>query len=179
LLNIPGGNSRPGSFVAQLHAAIAAGAMKQTSPKPGFCQIPIGQSRDRVIAAMTVRMVRAALGWSQFEFGRVLGMSQRAIHQIEQGHSEPRRTTLLAIESLLNKAGFEIENRSDGGFCIIVRMPVSGETGDPVEVVAPSLSDCSVITDESDPTAHAPSGMADLAQNSTTPALRTFGSAGR
>ena len=45
---------------------------------------------------MTVRMARAALGWSQAEFGRFLGMSQRAIHRVEQGHSEPRRTTLLA-----------------------------------------------------------------------------------
>jgi hypothetical protein len=33
-------------------------------------------------------------------------MSQRAIHRIEQGHSEPRRTTLPAIESLLRKAAW-------------------------------------------------------------------------
>jgi transcriptional regulator with XRE-family HTH domain len=69
---------------------------------------------------MTVRMARAALGWSQAEFGRFLGMSQRAIHRIEQGHSEPRRTTLLAIESLLRKAGFKIEDRADGGFSMVV-----------------------------------------------------------
>jgi len=134
--------------------------MKKTRSKPRFYQLPIGQSPDRMMTAMTVRMVRAALGWSQFEFGRILGMSQRAIHQIEQGHSEPRRTTLLAIENLVNKAGFEIENRGDGGFCIIVRRPVLGDTSEPVEVVAPSLSDCSVISDENDSTAHARNGTA-------------------
>ena len=68
-------------------------------------------------------MARAALGWSQAEFGRFLGMSQRAIHRIEQGHSEPRRTTLLAIESLLRKAGFKIEDRSDGGFQTSTAVP--------------------------------------------------------
>src|SRR5215471_7067636 len=100
--------------------------MKRTLSKPDPYQIPVGressrqhrnrQQRDRLLVAATVRMARAALGWSQAEFGRFLGMSQRAIHRIEQGHSEPRRTTLLAIESLLRKAGFKIEDRTDGGF---------------------------------------------------------------
>ena len=99
--------------------------MKRTLSKPDPYQIPVGresscqhrnrQQRDRLLVAATVRMARAALGWSQAEFGRFLGMSQRAIHRIEQGHSEPRRTTLLAIESLLRKAGFKIEDRVDGG----------------------------------------------------------------
>jgi len=82
--------------------------MKRTLSKSDPYQIPVGresgrqhrdrQQRDRLLVAATVRMARAALGWSQAEFGRFLGMSQRAIHRIEQGHSEPRRTTLLAIE---------------------------------------------------------------------------------
>ena len=83
--------------------------MKRTLSKSDPYQIPVGresgrqhrdrQQRDRLLVAATVRMARAALGWSQAEFGRFLGMSQ--------GHSEPRRTTLLAIESLLRKAGFQ------------------------------------------------------------------------
>ena len=86
--------------------------MKRTFSKPDPYQIPVGrqgdhQQRDRLLVAMTVRMARAALGWSQAELGRFLGMSQRAIHRIEQGHSEPRRTTLLAIESLLQQSGLE------------------------------------------------------------------------
>lgn len=123
--------------------------MKRILSKPDPYRIPVGresgryhrdqQHRDRLLVAMTVRMARAALGWSQAEFGRFLGMSQRAIHRIEQGHSEPRRTTLLAIESLLRKAGFTIEDRGDGGFSVVVPGTMLGEPTQP-DVAAPSLA---------------------------------------
>jgi transcriptional regulator with XRE-family HTH domain len=125
--------------------------MKRTFSKPDPYEIPVGrefdrqrrdrQQHDRLLVATTVRMARAALGWSQAEFGRFLGMSQRAIHRIEQGHSEPRRTTLLAIESLLRKAGFKIEDRSDGGFSLVVPGTMLGESAQPVDVAAPSLAE--------------------------------------
>jgi transcriptional regulator with XRE-family HTH domain len=119
--------------------------MKRTLSKPDPYQIPVRQrgdqqQRDRLVVAMTVRMARAALGWSQAELGRFLGMSQRAIHRIEQGHSEPRRTTLLALESLLRKAGFKIEDRGDGGFSMVVPGTMLGELAQP-DVAAPSLAD--------------------------------------
>src|SRR5690348_18492311 len=124
--------------------------MKRTLSKSDPYHIPVGrasdregrdrQQHDRLLVATTVRMARAALGWSQAEFGRFLGMSQRAIHRIEQGHSEPRRTTLLAIESLLRKAGFKIEDRSDGGFSLVVPGTMLGEAAQP-DVAAPSLAD--------------------------------------
>ena len=88
--------------------------MKRTLSKPDPYEIPVGREsdrqhreHDRLLVATTVRMARAALGWSQAEFGRFLGMSQRAIHRIEQGHSEPRRKTLLAIESSVAKSRFQ------------------------------------------------------------------------
>lgn len=124
--------------------------MKQILSRPDALHGPAGQHRDRLLVAMTVRMARAALGWSQVEFGRFLGMSQRAIHRIEQGYSEPRRTTLLAIESLLRKAGFKIEDRGGGGFSLIVPASMLGETGAPVNVVAPSLADFCALSDESE-----------------------------
>jgi len=119
--------------------------MKRTLTKTDPYQIPVHQrndqqQRDRLLVAMTIRMARAALGWSQAEFGRFLGMSQRAIHRIEQGHSEPRRTTLLALETLLRKAGFRIEDRSDGGFSMVVTGAMLGEPAQP-DVAAPSLAD--------------------------------------
>jgi transcriptional regulator with XRE-family HTH domain len=137
--------------------------MKRTLPKLDPYQIPVGrasdrkhcdrQQHDRLLVATTVRMARAALGWSQAEFGRFLGMSQRAIHRIEQGHSEPRRTTLLAIESLLRKAGFKIEDRSDGGFSLVVPGTMLGESAQPVDVAAPSLAQYwPVAEDESEET---------------------------
>jgi transcriptional regulator with XRE-family HTH domain len=125
--------------------------MKRILSKPDPYQIPVGrepdrqhrdrQQHDRLLVATALRMARAALGWSQAEFGRFLGMSQRAIHRIEQGHSEPRRTTLLAIESLLRKAGFKIEDRSDGGFSLVVPGTMLGESAQPVDVAAPSLAE--------------------------------------
>jgi transcriptional regulator with XRE-family HTH domain len=137
--------------------------MKRTLSKPDPYEIPVGrefdrqrrdrQQHDRLLVATTVRMARAALGWSQAEFGRFLGMSQRAIHRIEQGHSEPRRTTLLAIESLLRKAGFKIEDRSDGGFSLVVPGTMLGESAQPVDVAAPSLAEFwPVAEDESEET---------------------------
>ena len=121
--------------------------MERTLSKPEPYEIPGRREsdrqhpeHDRLLVATTVRMARAALGWSQAEFGRFLGMSQRAIHRIEQGHSEPRRTTLLAIESLLRKAGFKIEDRSDGGFSLVVPGTMLGESAQPVDVAAPSLA---------------------------------------
>jgi transcriptional regulator with XRE-family HTH domain len=139
--------------------------MKRTLSKPDPYQIPVGRAsdrhnrdqrrRDRVLVAMAVRMARAALGWSQTEFGRFLGMSQRAIHRIEQGHSEPRRTTLLAIESLLRKAGFRIEDRGDGGFAMIVPGTMLGEPAQP-DVAAPSLAEFwPVAEDENEETERA------------------------
>jgi transcriptional regulator with XRE-family HTH domain len=129
--------------------------MRRTLSKPDAYQILAGrqgnhQQRDRLLVAMAVRMARAALGWSQSELGQFLGMSQRAIHRIEQGHSEPRRTTLLAIETLLSKAGLKIEDRSDGGFSLIVPESMLGDAAGTMDVAAPSLVNFSLVSDESE-----------------------------
>jgi transcriptional regulator with XRE-family HTH domain len=125
--------------------------MKRNISPPGLHHVSAGHQRDRLLVAMAIRMARAALGWSQAEFGRFLGMSQRAIHRIEQGHSEPRRTTLLAIESLLSKAGFKIEDRSDGGFCMNVPASMlNGDIGATVNVAAPSLAEFWPLSEESE-----------------------------
>jgi DNA-binding XRE family transcriptional regulator len=57
--------------------------MKRNISPPGLHHVSAGHQRDRLLVAMAIRMARAALGWSQAEFGRFLGMSQRAIHRIE------------------------------------------------------------------------------------------------
>src|SRR6185312_360730 len=70
-------------------------------------------------------MSRAVLGWSQSEFGFRVGLSQRAVHKIEQGDTEPRRITLRAIEELWRDEGIEFEDLDDGGgFRAIVRASV-------------------------------------------------------
>ncbi len=118
--------------------------MKQTKAQTDH----VSNCRERLMVAMSVRMARAAFGWSQAELGRRLGLSQRAIHRIEQGHTTPRRTTLLAIEGLLGKAGLKIETCADGGFRIGVPAALIEEAALTPDVAAPGLSDFPLLSDE-------------------------------
>ncbi len=71
---------------------------------------------ERRAFAAKLRMARALLGWSQSELGFRIGLTQRAIHKLEQGETEPRRTTVRAIEQLWASEGIEFEDLADGGF---------------------------------------------------------------
>ena len=76
---------------------------------------------ERRAFAAKIRVVRAVLGWSQSELGFRVGLTQRAIHKIEQGDTEPRRTTIRAIEEVWREEGVEFEDLPDGGFRVSVR----------------------------------------------------------
>ncbi|MFZ1952210.1 MAG: helix-turn-helix transcriptional regulator [Pseudolabrys sp.] len=82
--------------------------------------------RERQAFAAKVRIVRAVLGWSQTELGLRAGLTQRAIHKLEQGETEPRRTTVLALETIWREQHIEFEDLSDGGFQVSFRSPVFG-----------------------------------------------------
>jgi DNA-binding XRE family transcriptional regulator len=45
---------------------------------------------ERQPFAAKVRLASAVLGWSQTELGRRIGLTQRAIHKLERGETEPR-----------------------------------------------------------------------------------------
>ena len=79
---------------------------------------------ERRAFAAKIRMARAVLGWSQSEFGFRVGLTQRAVHKLEQGDTEPRRTTARAIEAVWREQGIEFEDLAAGGFCVTVRPPV-------------------------------------------------------
>ena len=79
---------------------------------------------ERRAFAAKIRMARAVLGWSQSELGFRVGLTQRAIHKLEQGETEPRRTTARAIEEIWREQGIEFEDLADGGFRVHVRAPV-------------------------------------------------------
>ena len=64
--------------------------------------------------AAKVRLARAVLGWSQTELGRRVGLTQRAIHKLEQGETEPRRTTVRALEQIWREQNIEFEDLVDG-----------------------------------------------------------------
>ena len=79
---------------------------------------------ERLAFAAKVRMARAVLGWSQSELGFRIGLTQRAIHMLEQGDTEPRRSTLRAIEQIWTDEGMEFEDMDGGSFRVTVRSPV-------------------------------------------------------
>jgi DNA-binding XRE family transcriptional regulator len=79
---------------------------------------------ERQAFAAKVRMARAVLGWSQSELGLHVRLTQRAIHKLEQGETEPRRTTVHAIEQLWQDQGIAFEDLPDGGFRATVRAHV-------------------------------------------------------
>ncbi len=79
---------------------------------------------ERRAFAAKLRMARAVLNWSQSELATRVGLTQRAIHKLEQGNTEPRRATVHVIEAVWREQGIEFEDLADGGFRISVRAPV-------------------------------------------------------
>src|SRR3979411_1023582 len=71
--------------------------------------------------AAKIRMTRALLGWSQSELAMRVGLTQRGIHKLEQGGTDPRRATVRAIEAVWHDEGIEFEETADGGFRVTVR----------------------------------------------------------
>jgi len=70
--------------------------------------------------AAKVRAGRAVLGWSQTELARRVGLTQRAIHKLETGNTEPRRKTIKVLEEIWREQNIQFNDRADGGFQIEV-----------------------------------------------------------
>jgi len=90
----------------------------------GSCDLNELVRLERQAFAAKMRLARAVLGWSQSELGFRVGMTQRAIHKLEQGETEPRRSTARAIEEIWREEGIGFEDLGDGGFRVDVRAPV-------------------------------------------------------
>ncbi len=76
---------------------------------------------ERLAFAAKLRTARAVLGWSQSELGARVGLTQRAIHKLEQGDTEPRRATVCAIEEIWRAEGLEFEELDGASFRVTVR----------------------------------------------------------
>jgi len=76
---------------------------------------------ERRAFAAKIRMARAVIGWSQSELAFRVGLTQRSVHKLEQGETEPRRATVCAIELIWREQGIEFEDLADGGFRVSVR----------------------------------------------------------
>lgn len=75
---------------------------------------------DRTEFSARVRAGRAALGWSQGELAKRAGVAPRSIVRLEQGESDVRRSTAVAVEQVLQAEGLSFETLSEGGFRLSV-----------------------------------------------------------
>jgi DNA-binding XRE family transcriptional regulator len=78
---------------------------------------------ERAAFAAKVRAARAVLGFSQDQFARRIGLTQKSIHRIEQGLVQPKRQTVLKIQRFWFERGISFENLRNGGF----RLAVDGD----------------------------------------------------
>lgn len=60
---------------------------------------------DEVIKPAQVRAARALLNWRQRDLAEASGVSEIAIKKLEREISDPRTSTLAAIERAFNRAG--------------------------------------------------------------------------
>ncbi len=61
----------------------------------------------RMISALQIRAARALLGWSQQTLADKAIVSLNAVKRLESRTSDPRMSTVLAIQHALEKAGIE------------------------------------------------------------------------
>src|SRR5262245_43654595 len=72
------------------------------------------------VFAAKIRLARAVLGWSQSELGRRIDLTQRAIHKLEQGDTQPRRATVRALEEIWREHDIKFEDLAAGGFRVSI-----------------------------------------------------------
>ena len=71
-----------------------------------------------MITPPQIRAARALLKWRQADLAEASGVSEIAIKNIERGQTDPKATTLTAIQSAFNKAGvifLDPHDTRDGG----------------------------------------------------------------
>ncbi len=71
-------------------------------------------------------MTRALIGLNQTELALEVGLTQRCVHQLERGDTEPRRATVRVIELFWRDRGIHFEDMADGGFRIAARPSLFG-----------------------------------------------------
>ena len=60
-----------------------------------------------MISGAQIRAARGLLGWSQEGLSKAAGISKRAVVRLETGATDSRRSTIVAVETALERAGIE------------------------------------------------------------------------
>jgi transcriptional regulator with XRE-family HTH domain len=68
-----------------------------------------------IISAAQIRAARALLGWTQANLAEATGLSEIGIQSIEKNGSDPRASSLRAIEAAFEAAGVEFTNGGEPG----------------------------------------------------------------
>ena len=75
-----------------------------------FSKVHAAVETERQIFATKLRAGRAILGWSQTALAKRAGLTQRAVHKLEQGNTEPRRSTVYAVEQVFSDEGIHFNS---------------------------------------------------------------------
>jgi len=67
-----------------------------------------------VITARQIRAARGLLAWSQSQLASEAGISRATLMRIEDGATDTKAATLVAIRDALRKAGVRLYDDSDG-----------------------------------------------------------------
>ncbi|MFQ3456936.1 helix-turn-helix domain-containing protein [Bradyrhizobium sp. UFLA01-814] len=76
-----------------------------------------------MITARQIRAARALLGWTQQELADRAIVALNAVARIERGSSDPRASTINAIEVALKKAGVEFITADQKGEGVRLKSP--------------------------------------------------------
>lgn len=77
-----------------------------------------------VIVPAQIRAARALIGWKQTELAAASGVSEISIKNIERGATDPRASTLAALQAAFEKAGvvfLDPGDTRDGGAGVRLR----------------------------------------------------------
>lgn len=78
-----------------------------------------------MISANQIRAARALIGWTQGQLAGAAGLSLAVVNNVERNVTDPRRSTLEAIQKALEGAGVEFigerQNSPDGGAGVRMR----------------------------------------------------------
>jgi transcriptional regulator with XRE-family HTH domain len=89
-----------------------------------------------VISAAQIRAARALVGWTQAKLAAESGLSEISIQNIEKGTTDPRASTLAAIERALRTACVEFTNGDHPGVRLLRRQSMDRLTVEDLHRVA-------------------------------------------
>ena len=98
--------------------------------REGYTHLPRTPTLRAMITAGQIRAARALIGWTQTDLAKASGVSEISIKNIERGATDPRSSTLAALQQAFDKAGvmfLEVGDVRDGGAGVRLKKVRRGE----------------------------------------------------